>query len=109
MKILNYTPHTIHICNEIGDVTASYESAGSARVATRQEEVGTVNGISVYATEYGEVEGLPDKQDDTFIIVSFMVKQAMAGRHDLICPNTSPQGVVRNEAGQIIGVKSFQI
>ena len=109
MKILNYTPHVINICNEMGQVTASYNSVGNARVTTRQEEVGKVNEIAVYATEYGEVEGLPDKQDDTFIIVSFMVKQAMQGRQDLICPNTSPNGVVRNESGQIIGVKSFQI
>ena len=107
MEILNYAPHAINVCREDGTVFA-YERKGCARVATTQECVGNVNGVDIYSIKYGEVEGLPEQQDGTMILVSFLVKQALPERTDLICPNTSPQGVVRDENGQIIGVKSFQ-
>jgi hypothetical protein len=109
MEILNYTPHVINLCEENGNVFASYQSKGAARVATTQECVGNVNGVDIYSTSYGEVEGIPEEQPDTMLLVSFLVKQALPERKDLICPNTSPQGVVRDSNGQIIGVKSFQV
>jgi hypothetical protein len=113
-KILNYTPHNVKILTEapeINDymVVSDYKSCGSARVATEQECVGEINGVKVYSTSYGEVEGLPEQQDGVMLLVSFLVKQALPEREDLICPNTSPQGVVRDSSGQIIGVKSFQV
>lgn len=108
-KILNYTPHAINMCDETGNVFESYTSQGSARVETTQECVGEINGVDIYSTSYGEVEGLPEQQEDVMLLVSFLVKQALPERTDLICPNTSPQGVVRDENGKIIGVKSFQV
>lgn len=109
MEILNYTPHTINVCDENGEVKESYNSSGSARVQTTQECVGMINGVKIYSTKYGEVEGLPEENERTMILVSFLVKQALPERKDLICPNTTPGQVVRDENGQIIGVKSFQI
>jgi len=44
-----------------------------------------------------------------YYIVSSLVAQALAGkRNDLLAPDTSPQGVVRDEEGRIVGVKRFQ-
>ena len=37
-----------------------------------------------------------------------MVLDAHPNRTDLYCPDTGPQSVVRNEKGQIIGVKRLQ-
>jgi len=41
-------------------------------------------------------------------IVSSLVAQAVKGRQDVVAPDTSPSGVVRDEQGRIIGVKRFQ-
>jgi len=43
-----------------------------------------------------------------YYIVSSLVAQALRGRNDIIAPDTSPNNVVRDENGNIIGVKRFQ-
>jgi len=58
--------------------------------------------------EDGDVEGLPEPQSNTVYIVSTLVAQAVPHRDDIIAPDTSPQGVVRDSEGKIIGVKRFQ-
>lgn len=108
MKILNYTPHTINVCNENNEVVSSFESVGCARISTTQKEEYKVDGIQVMSTVYGEVEGLPEQEDGVMYLVSFMVVNALPNRKDLIAPNTSPQACVRDEEGKIIGVRSFQ-
>jgi hypothetical protein len=43
-----------------------------------------------------------------YFIVSTLVAQTLKGRADVIAPDTSPSGVVRDDKGNIIGVKRFQ-
>ena len=50
----------------------------------------------------------PRQKPEKYFIVSSLVAQALKGRRDVIAPDTSPQGVVRDENGNIIGVKRFQ-
>jgi len=38
-----------------------------------------------------------------------LVLQAARNRSDLVAPDTSPQGAVRDSNGRIIGVKAFQV
>jgi len=58
---------------------------------------------------YGEIEGLPDPQPGVVYIVSMVVRQAAQaqGRTDVVSPDTSPQGAIRDEQGRIIAVRGF--
>ncbi len=53
----------------------------------------------------GGVEGLPEQQDGTFLIVSGMVFAA-SDRPDLIAPDTG-KTAIRNEKGHIAAVTRF--
>lgn len=93
----NFTPHTIQLNNG-----TAYPSEGLARVAasfTQFDEDG------ICSTEYGEVQGLPEPEDGTFIIVSAMVLAA-SDRPDLVAPATGHPDCVRNE-GRIVSVPGF--
>ena len=108
--LINLTPHEIVIL--VGDEERHILPFGEiARCTVSSRQVRAVDGIAVYANIFGAVEGLPDPQEGTTFIVSFPVLQALAGkRSDLVGPDTSPAGnPVRNEAGQIVAVRRFQV
>lgn len=107
MKIINLTPHTINICDDAGTVVKSYPSAGNARVNTEFSDRPAISGIPVKSVIYSETEGLPTAENGVFYLVSMVVAQANPGRADLLCPNTAPGEVVRDAAGNIVGVKSL--
>lgn len=112
MKIINLTPHDVHVYDADGkQIIRTYPASGKvARVKSSTEITGEVDGILVARTTFGEIEGLPDSQSETFYIVSLLVLQAAAGkRDDLIGPDTGPGSVVRDENGQILGVRRFQV
>lgn len=101
--IVNCTPHPI----VVGDRTFA-PSGHVPRVGTVVLDCGTMDGISVVRTEFGEVEGLPEPQFGIDYIVSGVVLAALKGsRPDVVAPDTSPASAVRNESGQIVGVKRF--
>lgn len=110
MNIINLTAHTINVIN--GENEIAYPSQGLARVKTEEKIIGTVDGIPVVKTVYTTVEGLPDQEDGTIYIVSTLVLQALKAngvtRTDCVAPNTGLSGAIRNEAGQIVGVRGFQ-
>ena len=111
VRLVNLTPHEVVILDSSNNVVLRLPPSGTvARVATREEVVGTLNGIPVVKTTYGDVEGLPAPQPGVVYIVSLLVLQALAGkRSDLVAPNTSPTplGAVRDNQGRIVGVRSF--
>jgi hypothetical protein len=105
---INLTPHEINLYTEEGVKT--FPSAGYARVATTEQFRESLGGAPVYAVEYGDIEGLPEPQDDTVFVVSLMVLQALGGtRPDVVAPNTGPtqNGAVRDPDGKIVGIRSF--
>jgi hypothetical protein len=108
-KLVNLTPHEIKIVGQDGEVITTIPPSGQvARVRTKQAVVEYVNDIPIVKTTFGDVEGLPEPRENIVYIVSSIVAQAVPHREDVIAPDTSPQGVVRDEKGQIIGVKRFQ-
>ena len=110
MKLINLTPHEVTIYDESGNVRLRIPPSGQvARVKPVQVKVGEVNGIPVFKTEFFEVEGLPDPQPNTIYIVSLLVLQACPHRKDLVAPDTSPSGAVRDSEGRIIGTRGFQV
>ena len=100
-EVINLTPHAINLVG-VGEIPA----AGLVpRVAMKTEPVGSVAGIPVSHTKYGKVEGLPEKMDGVYFIVSKMLVDACPGRTDLLYPTE----LVRDDKGNIIGCKSLGI
>lgn len=115
MELINLTPHALGICDLQGNVFLSVPSTGNVRVNTSASPVGEVEiegkVVSIVETTYGTVEGLPEPKEGTIYIVSILVIAALKAaniiRNDVVAPDTGPQSVVRDGAGQIIGVKRF--
>jgi len=111
--LVNLTPHPIVVRTDNGDIT--FPASGQvARVTCRQELAGYVllDGVQIpiQRTTFGQVEGLPEPQDGVVYIVSGLVMTALAGtRDDVVQPDTSPAGAIRDADGRIIAVRGFQI
>ncbi|PRR85515.1 hypothetical protein [Clostridium luticellarii] len=59
--------------------------------------------IPLSKSVFGEVENLPDPQEDTVFVVSSIVAQAVSGRKDIFIVNDT----VRDKNGRIIGCRSL--
>lgn len=95
---------------EDGKILTTFPLSGEvARVKTSRTYVREVEGVPVHRNSFGEIEGLPPQEDGTMYIVSILVLQVLPEREDLLSPDTTPSGVVRDEEGKIRGVKGFQI
>lgn len=98
MRVINCTPHELNVLTDTTVVTI--EPSGIVpRVESHSEIVGRVDGIDLYRTTFGEVDGLPDPQPDTLLVVSSVVKAAASSRGDLV----SPTRLVRDEHGRVTG------
>jgi hypothetical protein len=93
--------HTVRIFNkETDDLVLEVPFSGvQARRAESSEMVSEDNGLQMFRTIYGKVEGLPEAQDDVVIIVSMAVRQALPDRKDL----ASPGALRKDESGQPTG------
>jgi len=115
VTLVNLTPHDIVIYDEDGEtVKLVIKPSGKvARVTVKRKKVGKINGVPVYRNEFSEVEGLPFPKRGVVYIVSILVQQALKlrgiKRKDIVSPDTSPEGVVRDKNGRILGTKGFQI
>jgi hypothetical protein len=114
MTILNATPHTIAILNKEAGITqdAKKQFLGNKekivilkeipasgilpRVKMSNEPAEPIDGIPVETVIYGDIEGLPDADGETFYIVSGLVAAAASrqGRTDCLAPGT----IVRDES-----------
>lgn len=104
MRLINLTPHEVVLLRG-KRVLKKFSSEGVARCILNQTPVGKTAGVTVYYISYGNVISLPDPQKGVKYIVSTMVAHAASDRRDLLTPNE----IVRNEHGVIIGCKSFGI
>lgn len=109
MKIINLTPHDVVIRLDDGTEKAFPAIGEMARVNTTAEVVEEVDGIPIVSQSFGEIEGLPEKEKGTLYIVSLVTRQAAQelGRTDVISPDTSPAGAIRDEQGRIVAVRRF--
>ena len=111
IELVNLTPHTITVYGEDGSKILEVKPSGIvARVETETEVVGEVNGIPIVRTRFKEVGNIPEPGPDRMYIVSTLVLQAVGkDRPDLIAPDTaSPESVIRDGNGRILGVRRFQ-
>lgn len=110
MKFVNLTPHAITFFQKnLEDQTMNklltvQPSGQIARVAAKTVVISEgFDGVPVTATEYGEVEGLPEPEEGTIYIVSSLVAGRCRDRDDVFIPNES----VRDAQGRIIGCLSL--
>ena len=103
--IKNYTPHPIHLLDELGNTIRTFVPEGLVRLSAKTVELTKqIDGCRITVTEFGEAEGLPSQEPGTYYIVSQMVKSALSwDRQDLLVPAE----VVRDSNGNIIGCRSF--
>ena len=102
--IMNLTPHAVSFVNADGATVNTVAPSGTvARVSTRTVQIGTLNGLPVTQTEFGEVQDLPEQIDGTIYLVSSLVAQRVPDREDVFIPAES----VRDSAGRIIGCRSL--
>lgn len=103
-NIVNLTPHAVSFINADGATVLTVEPSGTiARVGSRTVQIGTLNGLPVTQTEFGEVQDLPEQKDGTVYLVSSLVAQRVPERSDVFIPAES----VRDSAGRIIGCRSL--
>ena len=95
----NLTPHTLNVRKADGTFLELPPSGTVARRSVERVVVGEVDGITVYATKFGHLEGLPEPDEDAIYIVSALAAQACAGRTDVLVPGEA----IRDEAGRVIG------
>ena len=98
------TPHAINFVDGDGHAVLTVEPSGSvARVKASTVSDGTIAGLPVTRTEFGEVEGLPMPEDGKVFLVSSLVAGRVPDRRDVFIPNES----VRDKDGRIIGCRSL--
>ncbi len=104
-ELVNLTAHEITFVTKDGEIKLK-PSGKIARVSSVTRIEGEINGIPLARTRFGKVEGLPEPKKDTIYVVSFPVLQYLCGtREDVVAPDTSPDSVIRDGKGQIIGVR----
>lgn len=89
MNFINFTPHVINVKVNHYDAASilAIPSIGIARVAVKEREEGIaiiqklpMLDVQLFSESFGEVEGLPDPQENTLYIVSCMVADALPPR-----------------------------
>ncbi|MCL6577663.1 hypothetical protein [Kyrpidia sp.] len=111
MHLVNLTPHDIVVFSGNGEKVVIPKSGQTVRITSVAVPasyvlVGTTE-IPLVETRFGDIEGLPDPKSDVLYVVSALAAQAAAaqGRTDVVAPDTGPESAVRDENGNIIGVR----
>lgn len=103
MTLINLTPHAISIFKEDDTIMTIKPSGEVARVGVMKEVVGSLDGIPIKTSVFGEVEGLPSPEEGKVYLVSSLVAQRVTGRDDVFIPDDP----VRDESGRIVGCRSL--
>jgi hypothetical protein len=101
--IINATPHAVKVVDDNGSVVKEFPPEILVRVSSSTEVIGTLAGVPISHTTYGDVEGLPEEAQGVYYIVSAMVRAALPDRKDLLVPSQQ----VRDDAGRVVGCKTL--
>lgn len=102
----NLTPHIVSVL--VNGTFVNIQPSGSvARLSIHCDSVGEVMGIPVSLCHEGLVRNLPDPEEGVMYIVSSLVGRAV-NREDVVSPDTSEDGAIRDGKGNVIGVRRFQ-
>lgn len=101
--LINLCPHAVNFVLNGEDIQVP-ASGQLARVSAKTVTADvSYNSIPVTYTSYGEVEGLPERKENTIYVVSSLVASRVPNREDVFIPNES----VRDPEGRIVGCKSL--
>lgn len=106
-NMVNLTPHEVSVM--VGDKVHRIPPSGKiVRVTSQCEPCGSINGIPIVRCSDGAVHTLPLPEKGTVYIVSSVVAKAVK-RKDVLSPDTSDDGVIKDGAGFIVAVKRLQV
>lgn len=128
-EIINLTPHTVELYWEEGFgnleqvnpttwvadyvepalIRETYPSQGIARVKVATIDADPINGIPIVKSQYGEIEGLPDYQENVYYIVSLPTISAALSTGRTTADLLSPHKVVRSRSNGslVLGCMGF--
>jgi hypothetical protein len=108
--VINLTSHNINVFSMDGRTQIALLPKGDEAKVVEFKKNKSVNHIlmngfkvPILGKSFGQVTGLPEPKDDTFYVVSRVVKNNSPDRTDLVIP-AHP---IRDWAGRPIGCKSF--
>ncbi|MCY4128087.1 MAG: hypothetical protein OXG15_02465 [Gammaproteobacteria bacterium] len=108
MKIINTTPHPVNVRSTDGGFVTIWGNEFPSRASIRTHVLGTtvIDGhpVEINRVAYGDVEGLPDPQRDTFYIVSRIVAEACPDRVDLLVTGKA----IRNGSGSVVACEGLR-
>lgn len=116
-EFVNLTPHRVVLVRETvpstvpelkpEDIVRVFEPSGTvARLRVERQPLKVVENVPIVKMTRGALEPDVPRKPDTYYLVSAPVCDAVK-REDFLAPDTSPEGVVRNPAGQVLGVKAL--
>lgn len=114
-KIVNLTPHVINLIYPVDgeeDFRMDIEPSGeTARVVCEATEIAreTDDLIPIFEQKYGEIEGLPAPQDDTYYIVSSLIISAAQAEGRTTSDLLTPAAQVRDDEGRVIGCRGLAV
>lgn len=108
INLRNFTKHPVRI--HTADGILEIPSEGEARVAVETTSLGDIevdnHRVDIVERRFGKVEGLPQAEVGTvFIVSSLVMSHISVFRDDLVAPDTGPGSVIRDDDGNIVGVK----
>ena len=105
--VINLTPHDVSVM--CGDTMKRLPPSGRVvRTTMNCEPCGEVDGMPVVLCHEGEPRGMPEPKEGTVYIVSSVVAKSLK-RRDVLSPDTSDDGVIRDGGGRIMAVKRLQV
>ena len=106
MKIVNLTPHALHIRRADGTDVMVEPSGTVPRLATRRETLQPIRcddgvDIPVSRAAFGALTGMPNSEDGCIYVVSALCAQSseLQGRTDVYAPGEA----IRDGGGNIVG------
>lgn len=107
MRFRNLTPHAIKVVREDGCETVFQpDPQGPARVSVRTETLPAIVGFRLQQQAFGQVENLPEYDENTVLVVSALVLAQCKDRTDVVAPDTG-RDAIRNDAGHVVAVRGF--
>jgi hypothetical protein len=107
MEVINLCGHCINVANEAGDLTQIIPPSGLvARVRTKPDYVGDIDGVPLVQTVLDYAWGLPEPEKNVIYVASYLVA-IMVKRSDVVSPDTGPTAI-KDEDGEVVAVRNFQ-
>lgn len=107
VNFVNLTPHDVNIFDDHDQEIMAIPASGTiARRSQREEILFVIDGIPITHQVFGEVQDLPEPQEDTIFIVSRLVAVALPDRRYLMIPGPIS---VRDENGQPRGCHGLSV